>query len=169
MQQTELPDRSPSRAHIETRLLYARLREVEPGALVTYDELSAAIGKDVRAGSWHYLTTAREWLERDDKIVTECDPGTGVRRLANPDHTTAMQMHRKRAQGQLRRGLDKAACADYEALPAGGRRSFNPELAHLGVLHAMTGEKASKAIAQASEGKRISSGEAMQALLRTND
>lgn len=139
------PDRAPTRAHIETRLLYGRLRTLQPGELVTYDDLSAELGKDVRQ-SWHYLTTAREWLEKDDRIVTECDPGTGVRRVTNEEHAAVMQMHRKRAQGQLRRGISKAACADYERLPRDAKQTYNRELAHLGVLHAMSGEKASKAI-----------------------
>lgn len=167
MQELESPNGSPTRAHIETRLLYARLKALQPGETVSYEDLSREIGKDVHRGSWHFLTTALSWLEREDRIVTECDPGTGVRRVTNEEHTAVMQLHRKRAQGQLRRGIDKAACADYERLPDQSRREFNRELAHLGVLHAMSGEKAAKAIAQASDGKRISSSEAMQALLGT--
>lgn len=129
---------------------------MKPGESVSYELLSQEIGKDVQRVCWGHLTTAREWLEKDDRIVTECDPGKGVRRLTNDDHPVVMQLHRKRALSQVRRGLEKASCTDYEALPREGRRNYNRELAHLGLLHAASSEKASKAI-EAVASARISS------------
>ncbi len=166
-QEIPRPAASPSQAHVESRLLYAKLSVLAPGELVTYADLSAEIRKDVQHDSWHHLNTARKWLEQGSRIVTEAVPGYGIRRLTNDEHIAAMQMHRRRAQGHVDRGLGKGACADYMQLASEQQRAFNREIAHLGLLKATASDNAGRALdaAQPASGVRLSSSEAMRALL----
>ena len=69
----------------QTSRLLAALKGASPGELLSYDRLAGLIGQsadDIQNGKARaWLTTARKRLLRDDRIVTRCEPGVGVRLL----------------------------------------------------------------------------------------
>ncbi len=55
---------------VDARLLHQKLQSVSIGQTITWEDLSAVIGRDVIAGSKGYsaLTTARKRAQTDDGI-----------------------------------------------------------------------------------------------------
>ena len=68
---------------IESRLVYNRLLEAEPGSIITYKELSTLIGSNVQNGSRFALTTACRKLMNDDRRVYKSVRNIGIKRLDN--------------------------------------------------------------------------------------
>lgn len=91
----------------QTSRLLAALKGASPGELLSYDQLAGLIGQsadDIQNGKARaWLTTARKRLLRDDRIVTRCEPGVGVR-LLRPEEvlpaTSARLKKTRRAAGR---------------------------------------------------------------------
>lgn len=65
----------------DTRILAGRLGRLNPGELVTYNELSAIIGRDVRTDARPTLASARRIAQRDQRIALGCVHKAGIKRL----------------------------------------------------------------------------------------
>lgn len=88
-----------------TLALVARLKVSPVGAIVTYDELSAAIGSDVRQPKGRgWLYGARTVLLRDDGIVFSPVRGVGLQRLTDHEKVASGQDALRRIRRTARRG-----------------------------------------------------------------
>ena len=93
-----------------TARLLAALKAATPGDLISYDRLAGMIGVDPealrtgRANSW--LATARRRLLRDDKVVTRCEPGVGVRLLLPEEVLPATQARLRKTRRAANRTVD---------------------------------------------------------------
>lgn len=88
----------------DTQSLSGRLRELSVGGLVTYDELSELIGRNIRTHR-HLLYSAIRMVEREDGAVFDTERGVGVRRLEAADAPKVGQKTRR----SVRRAADRAA------------------------------------------------------------
>lgn len=77
---TRLPSTLPEMS-VDARTLMERLSRVDVGDLVTYDELSALIGRNVTQDARHLLRSARARLEKEEHVVFAPVIAVGVRRL----------------------------------------------------------------------------------------
>lgn len=90
---------------------------VEPGALVTYQELRDLIGRSVQGEGHHVWEAARERLRKDHKIVFEAIRGTGVRRLSDSENVRKTpEKARKRIRRVARSSIKTMAAVDESKL-----------------------------------------------------
>lgn len=75
--------RSITERHIYTQEIMKLLRTIKENDTVSYDQMSAAIGMDVRPDGpgYGYQHSARAILEREDDIAFEVVPTIGLKRL----------------------------------------------------------------------------------------
>ena len=66
--------------HMEAKLLIALLEKLNTGDTLTYQQLSAEIGRDVQKDGRQRLVTARRYMERVHRIRIETMQCVGVRR-----------------------------------------------------------------------------------------
>jgi len=89
----------------EATLLYELFASRDYGSLISYDELTDALGRDLRAGQRGPVYAARVRLEKNDDKTLALERCVGYR-IARPDeHVGLAQGRRKRARKQLSRGL----------------------------------------------------------------
>ena len=81
--------------HIYTQEIMNVLRNVDEGGMVSYDELTAVIGLDVRAGGggYGYQKVARNILEKEESIVFEVIEKEGLRRMS-PEEVAMSTIHK---------------------------------------------------------------------------
>ena len=97
---------------IESTLLIDRLKTLEVDEVVTWDELSNLIGRDVRKEAYHNLGTARNRLLRDERMVFECVRKVGVKRLSDDGIVVSAESGLQRIKRASRRSFRKLSCAD---------------------------------------------------------
>lgn len=98
-----------------SQALIDHLIDFAPGQFVSYEDLSKVAGVDVKQCRW-FLTTARNRLERDERIVFEAVPGRGVVRK---DDSGIISVSMRKCQGirtAARRARDIARCSEPEKL-----------------------------------------------------
>lgn len=131
---------------VDTQLLVKRLKKCAEDEMVTYDELSGIIGRDVTAKARHILDSARRILQRQDRMVFECVHGQGVKRLNDSAMANLGEHGIKRIRGISKRTARKIACSDYENLSNEDKIKSNASLSMLGALSMMTAPKKLKAL-----------------------
>jgi len=90
---------------VETTELITRLQEVPVGGVISYGELSEAIGKNVCKEACGYLQSARRILMAEQHIMFEPVRGTGLRRCDAQGKTRAVDKKMKGAHRAAVRGL----------------------------------------------------------------
>lgn len=121
----------------DTRAMATRLLAVPVGGSVSYADLSAAIGRDVRAENTRYLIYAGMKLaQREAGAIFANDRGKGYVRLAADDahkvgHTARSRVRRiaRHASKQIHAALTRANDVAPES-----QRKANAELSALGLL-----------------------------------
>lgn len=98
----EAKKRSITERHIYTQELIKVLKTVKEEETVTYENLSAAIGMDVRPSGpgYGYQHSARAILERENDIAFEAVPKIGLKRLTPEQVATgtgSVYLQRKRS------------------------------------------------------------------------
>jgi hypothetical protein len=118
--------------HIHTQEIAKALREIPEGDTITYEEMTKLIGIDTspKGSGYQYQYTARDILERDEKIVFECLFKVGLKRL--PPEKVALSsssMYLKRKRSLIRRNKRRIDTVNdvYEDLSAEAR--FKTDLA----------------------------------------
>ena len=118
---------------IEAGAIMSRLRECKPGDVVTYDELSKVVGKDVRM-SRGGLATARKRVEVDDRIIFETIATVGVKCLTALEAAQSMTAHVRRTRSAARRGVRKARAIDVLAVPPAERLTLIARASYLALV-----------------------------------
>jgi hypothetical protein len=123
--------------------IYNRIVQMEPGELLSFDDLSELIGKDVRAVRW-LLQSARNRALRHDGIVTSAVHGTGIRRVTGEGKVNEAGERLKR----LRRGARRAAlinrsmgAEEWTEMSEGARVRAVAQQAQLAAIEATTARK----------------------------
>lgn len=73
--------RSIPEMSVDTRVLIERLKKVEVGEFVSYQELSDLVGRNVQGNAYGNLSTARHRLEMDEEMQFGTVRSQGLRRL----------------------------------------------------------------------------------------
>lgn len=119
-----------------TRALADALLASKPDEVLTFDMLSAAIGRDIRTCR-HLLQSAARVAQRESGVSFANVIRVGYRRLAAEDVPAKMGgAARKRIRGEARRasGAIKAASSSSNGLPPAAARRANAELGVLGLI-----------------------------------
>jgi len=147
----------------DTKIIESVLAEASVGDVVTYEQLSKAIGRDVREFAVGSINSARKTLQAEKQIVFECETKVGYRRLSGGEIIQASERDRKKVQRAANKAVNKLTCVDYDKLTPEQQRSHNVASAQLGAI-AMLSTKASthRIEKQISNGKPLAIGETLK-------
>ena len=106
--------------------------------VVTYIELSKAIGRDVRLNAMGLLGTARKAIERDYHVTLETIPTIGVKKTT--DYPGILDHTNQHIGRQARRNINRVvnAIADGKELNNGQALAINSRLSLLGAIALFT-------------------------------
>lgn len=128
----------------DTKTLAHVLRGIAVGGMVTYEELSAAIARDVQRDGRSNLRTARNRVLTENDIVFEVVRDVGLRRLADPEILTSAAKDKDRIRRTSRRGVKKVLCIDYDSLSRDDKTKHNTALSMFSVVAVMVSNKSIK-------------------------
>lgn len=129
--------------------LVETLRAVSPGEKIAYDDLSAAIGRDVRKVR-HLIDSARRIAQRDYGAVFANEMGFGYARLTTDQLPDVGATARRRIRSTARRGLKallQGAKGANDISPV-AQRKINAEISALAITEYVAGEKAAAPVPQ---------------------
>lgn len=132
----------------DSRVIAARLQQLQPGQVVAYEELARAVGmswgdrKD-RETIRSRISTARSVVLRDHGIATGAVIGEGIKRLVPSEiagiGTHAVQHINRTARRSTKQMLQAAGRAE---MTSAEQRELNTSLSVLGALSLFSGTKA---------------------------
>ena len=121
-------------ASIETDALRRFCLSLLPGEFVTYDEMKARLGFDVRDQAGR-LYRVRDSLKRSGKCVVDIVPKQGVRRLTDQEVVNGHSSRYLRRVGRAAlRGVGGNASVEYAALSDADKTRHNVTQATFGVV-----------------------------------
>ena len=133
------------KAH-DTTLIENRLRSASVGEIVAYEALSRIIGRDVRQFCTGNMKTARDTLEKDEKIVFDTIANVGFKRMSEPEKSTSIDRMKKSIQRKAKRGLVRASVVDFDSLEQAQKQKHLASITQLGVISEFTSAKGTKKI-----------------------
>lgn len=145
----------------DTSILESVLREAEVGQMVTYDQMSKAIGRDVREHARSALATARKTLLKEG-LVFGVEAKTGLIRLNDAGILQSTESDRRRVMRATKRSLHKLALVDFEKLDAEDKKKHITMSAQMGTLGMFASSSAQKKIASKVNGKALPIGETLK-------
>lgn len=128
-------------ASAEAKVLASMLAECQVGDVVTYDALTAAIGRDVTGPQRHVLETARRLVMRERRMVFDCVQKVGLKRLSDTEIVALSDRTRDHLRRATRRTVKKLTCVDYDAMPREQQTKHNAAISMLGVIAELSTEK----------------------------
>jgi predicted AAA+ superfamily ATPase len=138
---------------LDTRLLYDRIKQAEVGELVTYEELSTIIGRDVRENGRASLLSARRVAKRDDRIVFGVIQTQGIIRLDDNEIVDTADAVLKTIGKRERNAAQTIAASNYESLDPEHRVRHNTSMSMMGALASLSKPSAYKRIRSAVEAR----------------
>lgn len=135
----------------DTSILENRLRNTQPGDVISYQDLSKVIGRDVRQFCWGNLTSARRTLT-GEKIHFDIVRGVGLKRLDGAGAVVAVGSYIEKARHAAGRGIKILQNVEFSELPDDAKRSHLAKSAQLGAIKLFGSSKATKKLeAKAAE------------------
>ena len=131
-----------------TTTIESVLRECKVGEVITYAQLTKAIGVDIRDNGRGALTTARRVLLRDEQIVFGTITNVGLRRLADNEIIATTDSDASRVRRIAQFGLSKLASVKFENLPRDDQQKHIVSSAQLGAIRHFTKIKTVNRIAR---------------------
>lgn len=128
----------------DTGLLVTLLMEANEGDLVTYDQITQHLGRDIRHNR-SCLTSALRIAERDGAVFA-AEPGKGYRRLPPGDAVASVDGFRARQHNLANRACKRLSVIDSHRLEEPERKKFYTHLSIQGALQAATKAAAVKKI-----------------------
>jgi len=135
---------SESKRHIgqvtwDTKALADRLAKAKTGELITYEELSGLIGRNVQAIARSNMESARDIVMRDGQIVFGVVRNIGLKRLNAAETVQTGQDSVDHIRRTSKRALRRITSLEYEALPNEMKIKHNMYASAFGVLAHMMG------------------------------
>lgn len=132
---------------LDTQTLQQMLRELEIGEMISYHELSAAIGRDVQEEGYGNLRSATRRLLKADRMVFEAVRGEGIKRLDDRGKVSAGRSHVRRAHTQAKLARSKTSAVDnFDGLPNELKVEHNIVLAQAGTIAHVTSTRMQRKI-----------------------
>ena len=128
--------------HHDCRTIADRLGAVSHGELITREEISETIGRNINRCAW-MLYTAFRIIEREKGAVFACERGKGYRRLTSNEFVRIGQTARARIRGTARKGVKSmtAAVSGVNDLTPELNRKILSEQSSLGLLEHIARDK----------------------------
>ena len=130
----------------DTKIIESVLAEANVGDLITYEQLSRALGRDVRVHALSSLGSARRSLLASKKYVFEVEKNVGLRRLNDQQIVDSMEYDRKKMRRQANRSLRKLSVVDFDNLSEDKKRQHIVASAQLGAIEMFATKNATKKI-----------------------
>lgn len=106
---------------VDAKLLHERLKKVGIDEVISWEDLSEVISRDVRAGGSAYgaLTTARRRALVDEGMVFDPVKGKGLKRLSDAEIVETSQAKIDSVRRRSRAALKRLACVqNFNGLPS---------------------------------------------------
>ena len=137
--------------NVDARILLGRLKKANVGEVLTYQELSDLIGRDVQHGARHILVSARRWAAKD-RIIFGSVTGKGIQRLDDEGKVKAGAGHLDRIRRESRRASRTLASVDdFSSLSNESRIRHNMAMSVFGIIQQATGNKIREKISEKVE------------------
>lgn len=128
-------------ASIDVRALCKVFAETRVGEVLTYQQLSEVIRKDIQTEGRQALTSARAITQRELGYVFGTIFRVGLKRLSDIEIVQTGQQTVVKIRNQSKRGAQRVATAAPEKLPIESRIQQNTYLSLLAMVHATVQEK----------------------------
>lgn len=148
---------------VDTSIIEKRLRDSNEGDVVSYEELSKLLGRDVREFCYGNLSTARKTLV-DESIFFDVVDGVGYKRLTNEESVKSPQSYLKRATNAAKQAVRHLRNIKFDELSDSGKKSHLVASAVGGAMMMFGSSKASRRIESkvAAENKELPIGETLK-------
>ena len=109
------------------------MESIEVGQVLTYEQITALVGRDFRAVRAAVASAAR-LLQRERRIVFGNVRNVGFMRLRDEEIVDTYDQDRARIRRQSMRSAKRLVCVDYDALPKEKPVKHNLALSMLGTI-----------------------------------
>ena len=130
----------------DTKILESLLSEASVGDLVTYEQLSAAIGRDVRVFARGALRSARDILLRSKRMVFGVEINEGLRRLNDEQVVDSTERDRRHMKRTATRVIRKLSTVEFDKLSDIRKRQHVVASAQFGAIEMFATANARKKI-----------------------
>jgi hypothetical protein len=118
----------------DTEIIIKLLEDLKPGELITYEDISKAIGRNILDCRGILYTAIKAILREGD--VIQAVRGVGVKKAQTDEILSEGDRAQRRIRKTARRGIQRVACAKDLTRAQLQRRDFNQSM--LGVFYALT-------------------------------
>lgn len=164
-------DRSIPDKRIETQLMEERFAAAQVGDLVSYDDLVALTGVDVRDRYRHLLYSALGSVKARHRIAFACVPGKGYVRANDEQIVASADGVNCRIRGAARAGMKTLACVNYTALSSQDQVRHNTGATIFHIVSTVTSRRGFARLERAVEASHtaLSATQAMKAFLKKSE
>ena len=148
----------------DTKIIESVLVEAEVGDLITYEDLTRAIGRDVRQFAQPSLRSARRGLLNTQGIVFGVETNVGLRRLNDDQIVDSTLYDRIRMKRAATRSIRKLSVVKFDELSDEKKRQHIVASAQIGAIEMFATRNATKKIEKKVDGskERIAIGETLK-------
>lgn len=146
----------------DTKIIEKILESAEVGQLITYQQISNAIGRDVRKHSVNSLNTARRGLLKSKGILFGVKQNSGLIRLDDKQIVQTTEGDRARVNRVAKRSLEKLSVVNFDNLDDKSKKEHIAASTQFGVLAMFSQSSSTKRIESNVENKELSIGETLK-------
>lgn len=130
----------------DAKILINLLEEAVVGQTVSYQQMSAAIGRDVRKHALSSLGTARRFLQKEKRMVFGAERGVGLVRLNDNDVVRSVESDRLKVHRQAKRTMNKLSTVEFNKLDDENKKAHVSVSAQMGAIAMFSHKSANKKI-----------------------
>jgi hypothetical protein len=130
----------------DAKILESVLGEAVVGKLISYEELSKAIGRDVRKHAMSALGTARRGVFKEKRILFGVQRGIGLVRIDDAGIVKSIEKDRIHLHRTARKSLKKLAAVEFSNLDESGKRDHVVASAQMGAVAMFANKNSGKKI-----------------------
>lgn len=137
----------------DVHALLAVLNQLAVGNLATYDDLSAAIGREIREHRYLLDKALSECLKQ--RKVFGCVTGVGVKRLSDTEIVEHSFHAFRRIRRMARKGAARLSSVDWNTMPDDEKKRHNLYISVLGAIcHSATPKNMGRVAASCANGNK---------------
>lgn len=119
---------------LDAQILRDRLKKAKVGDVVTYEELTQEVGRDVRGRAKAALYTARNHALKHAGMVFQAVENVGLKRLSDVEIVESVGGDLKLIRRKARKSATKLTKVAFDKLPNEQKIDHNAKLSMLGAL-----------------------------------
>jgi hypothetical protein len=140
----ELSKKASFEASADAKTLASMLKTCPIGDVLTYDQLSRAVGRSVTTDARSALYTARSIVQKEDRMVFDVVRTVGLKRLSNEEIVDLSDKARDHVRRTSKKTAKKLTCVDYDAMNTEKQVKHNTALSMFCVFAELATEKSTK-------------------------